>query len=124
VVVEAGYSALHKLDHVDGGWVADQLARLQARYHEVQLVFADSRRYAEDWTYRYLTTALADAGRGRRLSVDVSHAATPLRLGLLGLPGVGKRAVPAPEVLGVARNGREFVKRHRRAQGNRVRAAV
>ena len=62
VVVEARYSALHKLDHVDGGWLADQLARLQARYREVQLVFADSRRYAEDWTYRYLATALADAG--------------------------------------------------------------
>jgi hypothetical protein len=28
---------------------------------EVHLVFADSRRYAEDWTYRFLTTALADA---------------------------------------------------------------
>jgi hypothetical protein len=24
-------------------------------------VFADARRYAEDWTYRFLTTALADA---------------------------------------------------------------
>ena len=59
--IEARYSALHKLDHVDGDWLADQLARLQARYREVQLVFADSRRYAEDWTYRYLTTALADA---------------------------------------------------------------
>jgi ERCC4 domain len=61
VVIEARYSALHKLDHVDSDWLADQLTRLQARYREVQLVFADSRRYAEDWTYRYLTTALADA---------------------------------------------------------------
>lgn len=61
VVIEARYSALHKLDHVDGGWIADQLTRLQARYREVPFVFADSRRYAEDWTYRYLTTALADA---------------------------------------------------------------
>jgi ERCC4-type nuclease len=61
VVIEARYSALDKLDHVSGGWLADQLARLQTRYREVQLVFADSRRYAEDWTYRYLTTALADA---------------------------------------------------------------
>ena len=61
VVVEARYAALYKLDHVDGVWLADQLARLQARYREVQLVFADSRRYAEDWTYRFLTTALADA---------------------------------------------------------------
>jgi hypothetical protein len=40
---------------------ARQLARLEVRYPEVHLVFADSRRYAEDWTYRFLTTALADA---------------------------------------------------------------
>ena len=32
--------------------------RLQARYREIQLVFADSRRYAEDWTYRFLARAL------------------------------------------------------------------
>ena len=61
VVVEARYSALYKLEHVDGNWLADQLARLEVRYPEVHLVFADSRRYAEDWTYRFLTTALADA---------------------------------------------------------------
>jgi hypothetical protein len=61
VVIEARHSAPYKLEHVDGGWLADQVARLQARYPEVHLVFADSRRYAEDWTYRFLTTALADA---------------------------------------------------------------
>jgi ERCC4 domain len=61
VVVEARYAALFKLEHVNGNWLADQLARLQVRYPEVQLVFADSRRYAEDWTYRFLATALADA---------------------------------------------------------------
>jgi len=61
VVVEARYSALYKLEHVDGNWLADQLARLEVRYPEVHLVFADSRRFAEEWTYRFLTTALADA---------------------------------------------------------------
>jgi hypothetical protein len=60
VVIEARYSALYTLEHVDGGWLADQLARLQARYREIQFVFADSRRYAEDWSYRFLATALAD----------------------------------------------------------------
>jgi hypothetical protein len=30
------------------------------RYPEVHLVFADSRRFAEEWTYRFLSTALAD----------------------------------------------------------------
>ena len=61
LVVEARYSALYKLEHVNGNWLADQLARLEVRYPEVHLVFADSRRYAEEWTYRFLTTALADA---------------------------------------------------------------
>src|SRR4051794_9199523 len=31
VVVEARYSALYKLEHVDGGWLCDQLTRLQSR---------------------------------------------------------------------------------------------
>ena len=61
VVVEARYSALYKLEHVNGSWLADQLARLEVRYPEVRLVFADSRRFAEEWTYRFLTAALADA---------------------------------------------------------------
>jgi hypothetical protein len=60
-VVEARYSALYKLQHVNGSWLADQLARLEVRDPEVHLVFADSRRFAEEWTYRFLTTALADA---------------------------------------------------------------
>ena len=61
IVVEARYSALLKLEHVNGSWLADQLARLEVRYPEVHLMFADSRRFAEDWTYRFLTTALTDA---------------------------------------------------------------
>jgi ERCC4-type nuclease len=61
IVVEARYSALFKLEHVDGSWLAEQLARLEVRYPEVHLVFADSRRLAEDWTYRFLATALTEA---------------------------------------------------------------
>jgi hypothetical protein len=61
VVVQARYAALFKLADVNGNWLADRLARLQVRYTDVHLVFADARRYAEDWTYRFLTTVLADA---------------------------------------------------------------
>jgi ERCC4 domain-containing protein len=61
IVVEARYSALYKLEHVNGSWLADQLARLEVRYPEVHLVFADSRRFAEEWTYRFLTTALTNS---------------------------------------------------------------
>ncbi|MGZ5305284.1 MAG: ERCC4 domain-containing protein [Actinomycetota bacterium] len=60
VVVEARYSALFKLDHVPGGWIADVLARLQVRYPEIQVVFADSRKFAEEWTFRFLASALAE----------------------------------------------------------------
>jgi hypothetical protein len=61
LVVEGRYSALFKLEHVSGAWLADMLARLQLRYPEVPIVFADSRKFAEEWTYRYLAAALAEA---------------------------------------------------------------
>jgi hypothetical protein len=61
VVVEGRYSAMFKLEHVPGSWLADMLARLQVRYPEVAVVFADSRRFAEEWTYRFLAAALAEA---------------------------------------------------------------
>jgi len=61
VVVEGRYPALLASRHVPGGWLGDVLARLQVRYPEVQVVFADSRRFAEEWTYRFLAAAIADA---------------------------------------------------------------
>ena len=60
IVIEARYSALFKLEHVDGAWLADQLARLHIRYPNIHLVWADTRRHAEGWTHRFLTTALTD----------------------------------------------------------------
>jgi hypothetical protein len=60
IVVEARYGAIFKLEHVNGNWLADQIARLQVRYPEIQVTFADTRPHAEDWTYRFLTAALAD----------------------------------------------------------------
>ena len=61
VVVEGRYPALFKLEHVAGAWLGDILARLAVRYPGVQVVFADSRRFAEEWTYRFLAAALGDA---------------------------------------------------------------
>jgi hypothetical protein len=60
IVVEARYGALFRLEHVNGNWLADQLARLHARYPDVPIIYADSRSHAEDWTHRFLTAALAD----------------------------------------------------------------
>jgi hypothetical protein len=61
VVVEGKYPALFAVPRVKDGWLPDVLARLQIRYREIPIVFADSRKFAEEWTYRFLATALADA---------------------------------------------------------------
>ena len=42
----------------------DILARLQIRYREIPIVFADSRKFAEEWTYRFLAAAVADREPG------------------------------------------------------------
>lgn len=60
IVVEGRYSELFRLQHVDPGWIADVLSRLHARYPEIQVTFADSRKFAEEWTYRFLASALGD----------------------------------------------------------------
>jgi hypothetical protein len=60
IVVEGRYSTLFKLEHVAGTWLVDVLARLQVRYPEVPIVFADSRKFAEEWTYRFLGTVFSD----------------------------------------------------------------
>jgi len=62
VVVEGRYPKLFEVPRVPEGWLPDVLARLQVRYREIPVVFADSRKFAEEWTYRFLATALADAG--------------------------------------------------------------
>jgi hypothetical protein len=62
VVVEGRYPKLFDLPRVKDGWLPDVLARLQIRYREIPIIFADSRKFAEEWTYRFLATALADLG--------------------------------------------------------------
>jgi hypothetical protein len=41
--------------------VADLLASLHVRYPTVPVVFCDSRKLAEKWTYRFLGAALVAA---------------------------------------------------------------
>lgn len=63
IVVEGRYAELFRLQHVDPGWIADILSRLHARYPEIQVTFADSRKFSEDWTYRFLASAATDSDR-------------------------------------------------------------
>ncbi len=58
VVVEAPYGALVTDQHTQPGWLLELVARLQIRYPAVPLALADSRKLAEEYTYRYLAAAL------------------------------------------------------------------
>jgi len=62
LVVEEGYAKVFKLAHVRPSQVADGMAELQVRWPSVPLVFCETRKLAEEWTYRYLAAALRWAG--------------------------------------------------------------
>jgi hypothetical protein len=79
VVVEGHYSALFKLEHVPSAFIADGLARLQVRYPEIPVVFADSRKFAEKWTYRFLAAALSDAMSGDSVAGEGNRGFGPLQ---------------------------------------------
>ena len=57
VVVEERYSSLFKQNFVRPAVLADGLAELQVRYPSVPVAFCDTRKLAEEWTYRFLAAA-------------------------------------------------------------------
>jgi hypothetical protein len=57
VVVEDRYSQVFALDYVRPAVVADGLAELQVRWPSIPIVFCETRKLAEEWTYRYLAAA-------------------------------------------------------------------
>ncbi|MFA9430696.1 ERCC4 domain-containing protein [Egicoccus sp. AB-alg2] len=62
VVVEGRYGDLFAREHVQPGFLADLVAQLQVRYPTVPIVFAGSRKFAEEWTFRFLGAARAEHG--------------------------------------------------------------
>jgi len=71
VVVEDRYTSLFKVVHVEPGWLPELVARLQVRYPGVPIVFCDNRKFAEEWTYRFLGAALAELGPAFDLGEEV-----------------------------------------------------
>jgi hypothetical protein len=59
VVVEERYGALAAAPRVTAGWPCELVAQLQVAYPAVPIVFADSRKLAEDYTHRFLAAAAA-----------------------------------------------------------------
>jgi hypothetical protein len=60
IVVEGDYPHLFQTQPGRGSWLADMLARLAVRYPEVPIAFAGSRKFAEEWAYRFLSAAVGD----------------------------------------------------------------
>ncbi|MBJ7610768.1 MAG: hypothetical protein DLM67_22130 [Candidatus Nephthysia bennettiae] len=60
VVVEGDYPDLFRTQPGRGAWLAEMLGRLAVRYPEVPIVFAGSRKFAEEWTYRFFGAAAGD----------------------------------------------------------------
>jgi hypothetical protein len=61
VVVEDRYSSIFKLDRVRPAVVADGLAECQVRWPGVPIHFCETRKLAQEWTYRFLAAAWVGA---------------------------------------------------------------
>jgi ERCC4-type nuclease len=57
VVVEDRYSKIFTLERARPAQVADGLAELQVRWPTIPIVFCETRKLAQEWTYRYLAAA-------------------------------------------------------------------
>jgi hypothetical protein len=58
LVVEERWSSVFKLDRVRPAVVADGLAEAQVRFPAVPIVFCETRKLAQEWTYRFLGAAV------------------------------------------------------------------
>lgn len=65
VVVEDRWSSVFKLDRVRPAVVADGLAEAQVRFPNVPIVFCETRKLAQEWTYRFLGAAVAHIAEHR-----------------------------------------------------------
>lgn len=61
IAVEGAYSSLLRHRFTAKGFLADVLVRLQIRYPQVSIQFLETRKLAEDWTYRFLGCAYDNA---------------------------------------------------------------
>ncbi len=57
IVVEARYSAILQSSYLRPALILDAIADYAIRWPEVPVVFCETRKLAEEWTYRYLSAA-------------------------------------------------------------------
>lgn len=57
MVVEEGYSRGVKVDYVRPSLVAEGITECQIRFPNVPIIFCETRKLAQEWTYRFLAAA-------------------------------------------------------------------
>jgi hypothetical protein len=82
VVVEDRYSRVYALDRVRPAVVADGLAECQVAWPSVPIVFCETRKLAQEWTYRFLAAAatageLESGGQAAVAELAVAPALAP-----------------------------------------------
>jgi hypothetical protein len=82
LVVEDRWSAVFKLDRVRPVVVAEGLAEAQVRFPNVPIVFCETRKLAQEWTYRFLGAAVAhhhqdEHGEARTVELPGAGAIPP-----------------------------------------------
>jgi hypothetical protein len=75
VVVEGTYSALLRNSHAPPGYLADLTARVQVRYPNVPIVFVESRKLGEEWTFRFFKAAVEHDAKPE---LDLAPTVVPL----------------------------------------------
>ena len=68
VVIEERWSRVFSLTYVKPSFVADLLARVQVRWPQVPIFFAETRPLAEEWTFRFLGAAFSESIADDRIS--------------------------------------------------------
>jgi hypothetical protein len=82
LVVEDRYSSVFRVTRVRPSVIVDGLAEAQVRFPNVPIVFAETRKLAQEWTYRFLGAALAHAEEeagGARYEASLPVAGPPPR---------------------------------------------
>ncbi len=88
VVVEDRFSRIFALERVRPALVADGLAELQVRWPSIPIVFCETRKLAEEWTYRYLAAA-------RTWATDEAPALARIGIGEDGTAGAPQQPAPS-----------------------------
>jgi len=99
VIVEEGYAKLLSQPYVRGALVADGIAELQIRYPNVPVVHCETRKLAEEWTYRFLAAAHAWA-----IDEPAAHTRIAGPRGTMALAGPSAPAPSSSEVRAWARS--------------------